>query len=98
MIVAGDDLSKLQNSDSKTANGEGRLHILHVDDDQGFLEVSKSLLELEGNFEVDNASSVDEAFKKLEEQSYAAVISDYEMPQKNGLDFLKELREQKTKI
>ena len=89
-------MSKLQNSDSKTSNGEGRLHILHVDDEQGFLEVSKSILELKSNFEVDNASSVDEAFKKLEQQTYDAVISDYEMPQKNGLDFLKELREQKN--
>ena len=63
------------------------------------MEVSrKSILELEGNFEVDNASSVDEAFKKLEQQTYDAVISDYELPRKNGLDFLKELREQNNQI
>ena len=69
-----------------------------VDDEQGFLEVSKQILEEASNFEVDTASSVDEAIQKLEQHPYDAVISDYEMPQKNGLDFLKELREQKNTI
>ena len=53
---------------------------------------------MENNFEIDNVTSVDEAFKKMEEQSYDAVVSDYEMPQKNGLEFLKELREQNNQI
>ncbi len=91
-------MSQLQNSNSETANGRGRLRILHVDDDPGILEVSKSILELESNFEVDTASSVDEAFKKLEKRTYDAVISDYEMPQKNGLQFLQELREKHNSI
>jgi PAS domain S-box-containing protein len=34
----------------------------------------------------------------MQKESYDAVVSDYEMPQKNGLDFLKELREQKRDI
>ena len=75
-----------------------KIRILHVDDDSCFLEVSKSILELEGNFEVDGALSVDEAVKKLEEQSYDAVISDYELPQKNGLNFLAELRGKRNSI
>ena len=51
-----------------------------------------------GDFEIDTACCVDEAFKKLSTGKYDVVISDYEMPQKNGLDFLKELREQKNDI
>ncbi len=51
-----------------------------------------------GNFEVDHACCVDEAFKKLSTKQYDVVISDYEMPQKNGLDFLKELKEQNNRI
>ncbi len=62
------------------------------------LEVSKQILLMENNFEVESVSSVDEAFKKMEQQSFDAVVSDYEMPQKNGLEFLKELREQKNDI
>ena len=56
------------------------------------------ILELENKFEVDTATSVDEAFCKLETQPYDAVVSDYDMPIKDGLDFLKELREQKNNI
>jgi PAS domain S-box-containing protein len=74
------------------------LRILHVDDDLGFLEVSKQILTLEKNFEIDFALSVDEAFKKLGKQNYDAIISNYEMPVKNGLDFLKELRDQRCDI
>jgi hypothetical protein len=55
-------LSKLYSPDSETANGEGCLRVLHVDDDAGFLEVSKEILvDLDSRFEVDQASSVDEA-------------------------------------
>ena len=71
---------------------------MHVDDDVSFLRVSKLILELENKFEVDTATSVDEAFCKLETQPYDAVVSDYDMPIKDGLDFLKELREQKNDI
>ena len=74
------------------------LRVLHVDDDQGVLEVSKQILTMENNFEIESASSVDEAFQKLERQNYDAIISDYEMPLKNGLDFLKELRQQQKDI
>ena len=51
-----------------------------------------------GNFEIDHANCVKEAFKKLATQQYDAIISDYEMPQKDGLQFLIELREQKNDI
>ena len=53
---------------------------------------------MENNFEIDDAPSVEDAFKKMEQQTYDAIVSDYEMPQKNGLDFLKELREQNNQI
>ena len=85
-------------SERKSADNKDRLHILYVDDDMHVLEVSKQILEMDANFEVDTATSVDEAFSKLATQPYDAVISDFEMPTKNGLDFLKELREQKNEI
>jgi DNA-binding response OmpR family regulator len=56
------------------------------------------ILELENKFEIDTATSVDDAFFKLQTQSYDAIVCDYEMPIKNGLDFLKELREQENNI
>ena len=80
----------------ETIDAADSLRILHVDDDSSILEVSKQILLTEGNFEVDFASSVEEAFKKLQSQQYDVVVSDYEMPHKSGLDFLKELKEQKN--
>ena len=51
-----------------------------------------------GNFEIDNAFCVNEAFKKLASGKYDIAISDYEMPEKDGLEFLKELREKNNQI
>ena len=74
------------------------LRVLHVDDDLCLLEVTERILSTENNFEIEDVTSVDEAFKKMEKQTYDAVVSDYEMPLKNGLEFLRELREQQRDI
>ncbi len=73
-----------------------KILILHVDDDQSFLAVSKDILEADGKFQVESAPSVQEAYKKLSQQPFQAIVSDYEMPQKNGLQFLEEIRQQKN--
>jgi PAS domain S-box-containing protein len=91
-------LSQLQNNHLKVANGEDRLRILHVDDDKCILEVVENVLEMENNFDVDNALSVAEAYNKIGQQIYDVIVSDYEMPQKNGLQFLQELREKQNRI
>jgi len=69
------------------------VRVLHVDDEPALLRVTKQCLELEGMFQVDSVSSVEEAMAKLEKERYDAVVSDYQMPGKDGLEFLKELRE-----
>ena len=53
---------------------------------------------MDGKFKVDITASIEEAFEMLKNQSYDAVISDYEMPGKNGLQFLRELREKGNDI
>ena len=75
-----------------TVSEDFAISVLHVDDDASILNVTKMILNMEGNFKIESASSVDEALKKLEDKKYDVVVSDFEMPQKNGLDFLKELR------
>jgi len=75
------------------------IHILHVDDDISMLEVSKQiLLDMDSSFEIDSANCVDEALEKLAKQNYDLIVSDFEMPQKNGLDFLKLLKYQKILV
>ncbi len=43
------------------------------------------LMDIVSSLDIDNVSSVDEAFKKLTTGNYDIVVSDYEMPQKDGL-------------
>jgi PAS domain S-box-containing protein len=69
-----------------------KIHVLHVDDDSGLLKITKQCLEMEGPLQVDTALSVEEALMKLEKDEYDIVVSDYQMPGKDGLDFLKALR------
>jgi PAS domain S-box-containing protein len=72
---------------------KAKLHILHVDDEPSLLRVAKQCLEMQGPFQVDTAESVEEALGKLGKGSYDAIVSDYRMPGKDGLEFLKELRQ-----
>jgi PAS domain S-box-containing protein len=84
-------------SHPKVSNGA--IRVLHVDDDPSVQEITKlMLLDLNGGFVIDQACCVDEAFKKLAGCNYDVVVSDYEMPQKDGLQFLKQLREQNNQI
>ena len=72
---------------------------MHVDDEPSIQEITKLvLLDLKGDFEIDQACCVNEALDKLATGKYDIVISDYEMPQKDGLQFLKELRENNNEI
>ena len=85
--------------DSNSDGKEDMIRVLHVDDDALFLDVSrKILIDIDDRFEIDLVRCVDEAFKKIQKQKYDVIVSDYEMPQKNGLDFLKELKEQKSRL
>jgi PAS domain S-box-containing protein len=74
------------------------IRILHVDDDICLLKAAKKKLSMEKNFEIDIATSVAEALKKMEATKYDVIISDYEMPKKNGLEFLKEMQSKNIQI
>jgi len=64
------------------------LKVLHVDDDDCFLNVSKQILEMENKIKVETATSVDEAFEKLKQFHYEVVVSDFEIVTDNALNFL----------
>jgi PAS domain S-box-containing protein len=72
---------------------EALIRVLHVDDDADFLNTAKQILEMQSSFQVETARSVEEALEKMKEKTFDVVVSDYVMPGKNGLDFLKELRD-----
>jgi PAS domain S-box-containing protein len=69
-----------------------RIRVLAVDDepDLGFL--CKEFLETSGEIQVDNVTSVAKAREALLGQKYDAIVSDYQMPVEDGIQFLKSLR------
>jgi len=90
-------LDSREKSAMKASTKVDVIQVLHVDDDTGFLKVAKECLELHGNFVVETASSVDVAKGKMKMKEYDAIVSDYTMPGKNGLQFFKELRQEGDK-
>lgn len=70
------------------------ISVLYVDDEEGLLHLGKIFLEKMGNFNVDISSSPKQALEIIGSVRYDAIISDYEMPIMNGIDFLKEVRHQ----
>ncbi|WFN34159.1 PocR ligand-binding domain-containing protein [Methanogenium sp. S4BF] len=66
--------------------------ILYVDDEDALLEITKIFLERSGAFSVDTAGSASEALGLIQSHAYSAIVSDYEMPGMNGIEFLKAVR------
>jgi PAS domain S-box-containing protein len=75
-----------------------KIRVLHVDDDAEFLAVAKQVLEEQDQFQVDTALSARDALEKLKASEFDAVVADYQMPGKNGLELLKELRQERIEI
>jgi PAS domain S-box-containing protein len=75
------------------------VNILLVDDDPALLEVAEAILkETDNNLCIESTQTVDNALTKLATKTFDIIISDYEMPEKDGLTFLKALREKNIKI
>src|SRR6516165_12599569 len=66
--------------------------VLIVDDESAIRESLQTLLELEG-YEVDTASDGEEGLAKLADRPYDLVLLDFAMPDRNGIDILREIRE-----
>ena len=64
---------------------------LLVVDDEPDLRTLYELTLLREGYDVDSAGSVEEAWSRLGERSYNAVISDMRLPDGNGLDLLRRL-------
>ncbi len=74
--------------------------ILHIDDDEVFLTVTKDFMEKisKGEVKVDSLQDPNQTFVKLKEKTYDAIIADYQMPSMDGLQLLEQLRAQNISI
>ncbi|SEH43956.1 PAS domain S-box-containing protein [Halopenitus malekzadehii] len=69
------------------------IQVLHVDDDPAFLEMAATFLERESDaIEVVTATSVSEGHAVFDERSIDCIVSDHDMPGRNGIEFLESVR------
>ena len=72
---------------------ETRAKIMVVDDEKQICENVAKILK-KNNYEIEMATSADEALEKMARESYSLLISDIVMPGKNGLELLNLVKSQ----
>jgi PAS domain S-box-containing protein len=68
------------------------IHILFVDDEPGFLAISRMFLEEEPDLRVETCESAAMAIELMRKTSFDAIVSDYDMPKMDGIELLKTVR------
>jgi PAS domain S-box-containing protein len=68
------------------------ISVLYVDDEETLLDIGKSFLEMTKEFEVTTAPSASVALCHLKSNGIQAIVSDYQMPEMDGIQFLKKVR------
>jgi len=76
-----------------TATG-GSIRVLHVDDDDAFGDLASTYLErVNARLDVTTVTSTTGALDRLAARDYDCVVSDYDLPEQNGIEFLEAVRE-----
>ena len=68
------------------------ISVLLVDDEEALLDITKAFIEEDGDIIVTPVSSAPDALALMESLSFDAIVSDYEMPGMNGIQFLKAVK------
>ena len=80
------------------SNGE-TIRTLHVDDDAAFAELTAEFLEQrDPRITVVTVSRTEAGIERLAEGDIDCVVSDYDMPGENGIDFLERVRERYPRL
>ncbi|MGB3082947.1 MAG: response regulator [Candidatus Omnitrophota bacterium] len=72
--------------------------ILLVDDDKDMCESLADVLTIDSNYVTSYCTQPQEALKKIEKESFDLIILDYKMPEMNGLELMKKIRQLKPKL
>jgi len=71
------------------------VRVLHVDDEPDFADLAATFLERESDqLDVQTATSPAEGLAVLADTEPDCIVSDYDMPQQNGIEFLKAIRQE----
>ena len=67
--------------------------VLYVDDEPALLEIGRIFLGGSGEFRIETATSAMDALNLPDFASFEVIVSDYQMPEMDGISFLKAVRE-----
>ena len=71
------------------------IRVLHVDDEPDFVDMVATFLQREDSrLTVETATSADDALDRLADGAFDCVISDHDMPGRDGIEFLETFREE----
>ena len=71
------------------------INVLHVDDEPEFADLTATFLEREDDrFEVETATSASDALADFAISAFDCIVSDHDMPNMSGIEFLEAVREE----
>ena len=74
--------------------GAETISLLHVDDDPDLADLAAEFLEREDDrITVDTATNASDGLEQIADCGYDCIVSDYEMPGMDGIEFLEAVRE-----
>jgi len=68
------------------------ISVIYVDDEPALLDIAQLFLERSRGFSVSTVTSGKEALEMLSSCEFDAVLSDFQMPEMDGIEFLKQVR------
>ena len=69
------------------------IRVLHVDDQLDYAEMATTFLEQESDrFDTETVAGASDGLTRLADSTFDCVISDYDMPRQNGIEFLEAIR------
>jgi putative nucleotidyltransferase with HDIG domain len=92
-VVEAKRRSEPQSGSAGGAAVRGERHLLVVDDDEGVRRIVAELLSDEG-YEPSTAESAQDALAQMADGPFPLVITDLKMPEVDGLEFLRALRQE----
>jgi PAS domain S-box-containing protein len=70
-----------------------QIRVLHVDDEPDLADLAATFVEREDDrFVVETVTSASEGLERLADAEFDCIVSDYEMPGQNGIEFLESIR------
>jgi len=88
-----DDTAKKAEKPQQNTTEDNKACILLVDDSPVTLEFTRHILHVSGHFQVDTAETAIKALQMLQEKQYHLVITDQEMPEQTGQEFIETIRQ-----